>query len=166
MAARTLAAFIRARMAVMRTDTVQIERDYPKVPADWIRGLMAGRGVKQPNRERIKGLAMALGVEEAELWRYLGRFDRIAELRNEPPADMPAWAVRLEEKVDALSEALTALAGGVGEVDRLTRTLAGLVGKTDRERLASFGLQVRPIDTALESPAPAERDRPERTTNG
>lgn len=128
MAARNLADFIDARMRDVHTDTVQIERDYPGVPSDWIRGLKLGRGTKKPNRARIKGLAKALQVEEAQLWRYLGRFDEVAALHNEPPpGDMPEWAIRLEKKIDDLNVLLNSVGNRVdGSAGGLAEILAAL----------------------------------------
>lgn len=125
---RTLADFIRARMDAVHTDSVQIERDYPDVPADWVRGLLIGRGTKQPNRKRMKLLAQALQVDEAELWRFLGRYDRIAELRGEPtPGAAPEWAVRLESKIDALSDLLRSVGNRVdGSAEGVVSILAEL----------------------------------------
>lgn len=166
MAAATLSDFIRRRMDDLRTDTVAIEKKYG-LDADWIRGFMAGRGQKVPNRDRVRLLAKALRTPESTLWIYIGRGDLAAESQGHalPDETMPAWAVRLEEKVDALSDALRSLSGDVGEVDELTRGLANLMGLSDRARLASFGLQVAPSDTEPESPAPVEHGR-ERSTNG
>ena len=160
---RTLADFLRARMAELHTDTVQIERDYPDVPADWIRGLLIGRGTKQPTplfRKRLKRLAFALKVDEAELWRFLGRYDQVAVLRGEPtPGAAPEWAVRLEEKIDALSDLLRSVGNRVdGSALGVSEILAAL----------SKANGLPPGQTQVAPPAPrrpARRRRAPRRTS-
>lgn len=170
---RTLADFLRARMAELHTDTVQIERDYPDVPADWIRGLLLGRGTKQPTplfRKRLKRLAFALKVDETELWRFLGRYDQVAALRGEPtPGAAPEWAVRLEAKIDALIAIET-------KVDALSDLLRSVGNRVDGSALGVSEILAalskangpQPGQTQVAPPAPrrpARRRRAPRRTS-
>jgi len=158
---RTLSDYIDARMADLHTDTVQIERDYPGLPSDWIRGLKLGRGTKQPNRKRIRLLAQALKVDEAELWRFLGRYDQVAALRGEPtPGSMPEWAIRLEQKIDDFTDLLRSVGNRVdGSADGVASILAALS--------QANGPQPAETSSAPAAPRrPARRRRAPRASEG
>lgn len=106
---RTLYEFLDRAMNAMHTDAVKLGKDLG-IDDSWIRNLKNGRIKNDPDPVRMAKLAAGLKIDEAELWRYLGRMDKVAELRGEPlrgdQEPMPEWARRLELKLDAISDRL------------------------------------------------------------
>lgn len=101
MARLTLTEYIDDAMTRSRTDGAQIERE-TGVPASWIRNLKAGRIKNRPDAQRLRLLAGALKVPEAELWTYLGRMDMVASLRQRTDAQEDGTATVATSDLAAL----------------------------------------------------------------
>lgn len=126
----TFADYLDRAMKRMHTDSRKLESD-TGVPASWTRNLKSGRIKGAPDEDRLAKIVAALQLDAVEVWKYLGRFDKVAELRGEPlrgeQEPQPEWAIRLESKIDALSDLLRSVGNRVdGGVDGVASVLAML----------------------------------------
>jgi transcriptional regulator with XRE-family HTH domain len=135
----TLTQFIDEAMRLRHTDAARIERE-TGLDASWTRQFKAGRMESRPDPDRIHTLAGALGVDEAELWQYLGRYDMVAAIRNTP--------ARVEEQTSV--DLATALVGLTAELALWREERSQLLDRLE-ELEATVALLV-------------ERDRPEQGT--
>jgi hypothetical protein len=101
----SLTQFIDDAMRQRRTDAARIQRD-TGLDANWTRQFKAGRMKSRPDPDRVHTLAGALGVDEAELWQYLDRYDMVSALRSQPASPQPDEAPTLAAALMALTTEL------------------------------------------------------------
>lgn len=83
------------------------------------------RGIGNPKSEDLTAIAVILGEDPAAYLRLAGRVNLAAAHVVPATEDMPAWASRLESKVDALSDLLRSVGNRVdGGVDGVASVLA------------------------------------------
>lgn len=85
----TLREYLDDGMRLAHKDAVQLARE-TGVPDHWIRQFKAGRMGGQLDAERVRKVVDALRLDEAEVWTYLGRMDRVSALRRASDSDGPA----------------------------------------------------------------------------